>query len=76
MLSSPLFFYKNTKTFETNTEGAFFFLNLLIHSLVSVTALSTRMIQNEKDAFFAQYAHDTDNAVLEIIWQAKIVSKK
>ena len=29
------------------------------------------MIQNEKDAFFAQYAHNTDNAVLEIIWQAK-----
>jgi hypothetical protein len=43
------------------------------HSLVSVTALSprTRMIQNEKDAFFAQYAHNTDNAVLEKIWQAK-----
>jgi internalin A len=29
------------------------------------------MIQNEKAAFFAQYAHNTDNAVLEIIWQAK-----
>ncbi|MBL7813531.1 MAG: leucine-rich repeat domain-containing protein [Saprospiraceae bacterium] len=29
------------------------------------------MIQNEKDAFFAQYAHNTDNAALEIIWQAK-----
>ncbi len=29
------------------------------------------MIQNEKDAFFAQYAHNTDKAVLEIIWQAK-----
>ena len=29
------------------------------------------MIQNEKDAFFTQYAHNTDNAVLEILWQAK-----